>query len=106
MQIVTFPPALIEAYLADVRQLMIGGRVAEGTYYRDLATTYVRGKFSIPVASGGAALFALLAYYKHVQRRSTVVVQSNTMRALHTVPTLLGMTPLVVASTFADFLSM
>jgi perosamine synthetase len=106
MQIVTFPPALIDAHLADLRQLMETGRVAEGSYYRDLAPTYVPGKLSIPVASGGAALFSLLAYHKHVHHRKITIVQSNTMRALFTVPTLLGMTPLVAESSYEDFLAM
>jgi dTDP-4-amino-4,6-dideoxygalactose transaminase len=106
MQIVTYPPALIEAYLADTRRLLETGQVAEGTHYRELASTYVPGKLSIPVASGGAAIFALLAYQKYVRGRTRAIVQSNTMRALYTVPTLLDMKPLVVSSSYEDFLSM
>ena len=106
MQIVTYPHSLIEAYVADVRQLMEAGLVAEGVNYKETAHAYVPGKLSIPVASGGAAIFALLAYHKHVGRRTRVIVQSNTMRALYTVPKLLDMPPLVVDSTYADFMSM
>jgi perosamine synthetase len=106
MQIVSYPPSLIEAYLADARRLMEQGLVAEGANYRERASAYVPGKLSIPVASGGAAIFALLAYHKHVAGRSVAVIQSNTMRALHTVPKLLGMTPLVVDSSYQDFLGM
>ena len=106
MQIVTFPPSLIEAYLADARCLMEAGLIAEGTNYRETAQAYVPGKLSIPVASGGAAIFALLAYQKYVAGRKLAIVQSNTMRALYTVPTLLDMTPVVIESSYEDFLSM
>jgi dTDP-4-amino-4,6-dideoxygalactose transaminase len=85
---------------------MESGRVAEGCNYRDLAATYVPGKLSIPVASGGAALFSLLAYHKHVHGRKIAIVQSNTRRALFTVPTLIGMTPLVADSSYEDCMAM
>jgi perosamine synthetase len=106
MQIVTYPQSFIEAYLADARQLMEAGLVAEGSNYREAAPSYVPGKLSIPVASGGAAMFALLAYHKYVGRRTRAIVQSNTMRALFTVPMLLDMPPLVIDSSYEDFLSM
>ncbi|MEO7032417.1 MAG: DegT/DnrJ/EryC1/StrS family aminotransferase [Polyangiaceae bacterium] len=106
MQIVTFPQSLIEAYLADARRIMEAGLVAEGENYREAAQAYVPSKLSIPVASGGAAIFALLAYHKHVAGRKVAIVQSNTMRALYTVPSLLEMTPLVIDSTYDDFMSM
>jgi dTDP-4-amino-4,6-dideoxygalactose transaminase len=105
-QIVTFPPALIEAHLSEARQIMESGQVAEGKYFRELCGSYVPGKLSLPVASGGAAIFALLAYRKHEQGRSLAIIQSNTMRALYTVPTLLGMKTLVVDSSYEDFMSM
>lgn len=106
MQVVTFPPALIDAYVADVRRLMETGQVAESFYYRDAAKEYVPGKLSVPVSSGGAAFYVLLAYHKHVSGRHTVLVQSNTMRALFTVPSTLDMKPVVVDSTYDDFLAM
>ena len=106
MQIVTFPPALIEAHLTDVRALLEHGQVAEGRFFGELATTYVRDRLAIPVASGGAAIFAVLAHHQHVHGRKVAIIQSNTMRALYTVPTLLGMKTVVVPSSYEDFLSM
>jgi dTDP-4-amino-4,6-dideoxygalactose transaminase len=106
MRIVTFPPALIEAYVADVQRLMETGQVAEGAYFRELAAAYVPNKLSIPVASGGAGLFSLLAYHKHVGGRRLAIIQSNTMRALYTVPTLLDMKTLVLDSSYEDFMSL
>ncbi len=106
MQIVTFPRSLVDAYVADVRRLMETGNVAEAHYYRDAAREYVRGRSSIPVASGGAAIYALLAHRKYAEGRRVAIVQSNTMRALYTVPSLLDMTPLVVRSSYEDFLAM
>jgi dTDP-4-amino-4,6-dideoxygalactose transaminase len=106
MQIVSYPHSFIEAYLADARRLMEAGLVAEGSNYCEAAQAFVPGKLSIPVASGGAGIFALLAYHKYVGRRTRVIVQSNTMRALFTVPMLLEMPPLVVDSSYEDFLSM
>ncbi len=106
MQIVTFPPALIDAYLTDVRALLERGQVAEGKFFGELAPSYVPGRLSIPVASGGAAIFAVLAHHQHVHGRKLAIIQSNTMRALYTVPTLLGMQTLVVPSSYEDFLSM
>ncbi len=100
MQIVTFPPALVEGYVAEVRQMLETGRVAEGRYFHELGEPFVPNRFSLPVASGGAAMFALLAYYRHVEGRS------NTMRALYTVPTLLDMKTSIVRSTHEDFMSM
>lgn len=106
MQIVTFPPALVEGYLADVRRLMDSGQVAESWYYRDAAKEYVKGRSSIPVTSGGAAIYVLLAYHKYMGDRRVAIVQSNTMRALYTVPSLLDMKPLVVDSSYEDFMAM
>lgn len=106
MQIVTFPRAFIDAYLAEARQIMESGQVAEGKYFRELSSAYVPGRLSLPVSSGGGAIFALLAFQKHVQQRNLAIIQSNTMRALFTVPTLLGMKTLVVDSSNADFLAM
>jgi dTDP-4-amino-4,6-dideoxygalactose transaminase len=106
MQIVTFPPALVDGYLADLRRTLATGEVAESHYYRDATKEYVAGRLSIPVASGGAGIYALLAYQKYVHDRTVAIVQSNTMRALYTVPSLLDMKPLVVDSSYEDFLAM
>jgi len=106
MQIVTFPPALVEWYLAEARRLMETGQVAEARYFRDEAKTYVPGKLSLPVSSGGTAMYALLAYQKHVNGKKLAIVQSNTMRAVYTVPSLLDMKPVVVPSSYEDFLAM
>jgi dTDP-4-amino-4,6-dideoxygalactose transaminase len=106
MQIVTFPSPFIDAYLAEAREIMATGRVAEGKYFCELSNTYVPGKHSLPVSSGGAAILALLAYQMHARGRNLAIVQSNTMRALYTVPSLLGMNTLIVDSSYEDFLSM
>jgi dTDP-4-amino-4,6-dideoxygalactose transaminase len=106
MQIVTFPQPFIDAYLAEARQIMESGQVAEGKYFRELSDSYVPGKLSLPVTSGGGAIFSLLAHRKHVHGRNLVIVQSNTMRALYTVPMLLGMRTLVVDSSYDDFMAM
>lgn len=106
MQIVTFPDSFVDDYLADARQILSTGKVAEGKYFHELSDSYIRGKLSLPVASGGSALFALLAYQKHVRGRDLAIIQSNTMRALYTVPTLLGMKTVVMDSSYLDFLSM
>src|SRR5262249_30972271 len=82
------------------------GQVAEGRYFHDAANEYVPGRLSLPVASGGAAIFALLAYQRHAQGRSVAIVQSNTMRALYTIPTLAGLRPVVVGSSYDHFLAM
>ena len=83
MQIVTFPSSFIDAYLAEARQIMESGQVAEGKYFRELSNTYVPGKLSLPVTSGGAAMLALLAYQKHVRGRNLALIQSNTAPRLH-----------------------
>jgi dTDP-4-amino-4,6-dideoxygalactose transaminase len=106
MQIVTYPRSLVDAYLAEVRHLMESGQVAESRYYREAAKEYVKGRSSIPVASGGAAIYALLAHHKFVHDRRVAIIQANTMRALYTVPSLLEMKPLVVDSSYDDFLAM
>jgi dTDP-4-amino-4,6-dideoxygalactose transaminase len=106
MQIVTFPSSFIDAYLAEARQILESGQVAEGKYFRELSNTYVPGKLSLPVTSGGAAMLALLAYQKHVRGRNLALIQSNTMRAVYTVPALLGMEISVVDSSYDDYLSM
>lgn len=106
MQIVSFPETLVQAYVDDVRRLMETGQVAESHYYRDAAKEYVEGRFSVPVASGGAGIFAVLAHHKYARERRVAIVQSNTMRALFTVPSLLDMKPVVVDSSYDDFLAM
>jgi dTDP-4-amino-4,6-dideoxygalactose transaminase len=105
MQVVTYPTGFIDRYLAEARRLMETGQVAEGDYFKG-AASYVKGMLSIPVTSGGAAIFALLAYQKHARGKKIAFVQSNTMRALYTVPSLLGYDVRVVDSTWEDFMSM
>ncbi len=105
-QILTFPPKLIEDYVSDARRLMETGALAEGHYYKDAVKDYVKGRASLPVSSGGAAFYTLLAYHKYAHGRRTAIIQSNTMRALYTVPSLLEMKPLVVDSSYEDFLAM
>jgi dTDP-4-amino-4,6-dideoxygalactose transaminase len=106
VQIVSFPPAFIESYLSDVRALLEAGAVAEGRYFHEECEPFVRGRHALPVGSGGAGLFALLAYHRERNGRNVVFVQSNTMRALYTVPRLLNMTSIVVESSYEDFLGM
>jgi dTDP-4-amino-4,6-dideoxygalactose transaminase len=107
MQIVSYPPALIEAHVAELRALLERGEVAEGRYLRDEGPVrFVANRASIPVASGGAGLFALLAHHRHVGGKRRAIVQSNTMRALYTVPRLLELEVSVVPSSYADFMAM
>jgi dTDP-4-amino-4,6-dideoxygalactose transaminase len=106
MHVVTYPPALVDRYLAEARRLLEAGSVAEAGYFRGSAENYVPGLLSIPVSSGGAAIFALSAYQKHERRKTIALVQSNTMRALYTVPALLGLEVRVLPSTLDDFMSM
>ena len=105
MKIVTYPPGFVDSYLEQVRVLMENGQVAEGTYFKD-ASSYVPGRRSVTVSSGGAGIFALLAYQQRVNRRQTAIVQANTMRALYTVPSLLGMRVMVAESSYQDYLAM
>lgn len=107
MQVVTYPPAFVRAYLEEARQLLERGEVAEGRYLRDEGPRrFVPERASIPVASGGAAIFALLAHHRHAGGRRRAIVQSNTMRALYTVPRLLDLDVQVVPSSYEDFLAM
>jgi len=106
MQIVSLPTPLIDAYLAEARQLLETGKIAEGSYFREQGTPFVPGRHSVPVASGGAAIFGLLAFHRQASGRQVAIVQSNTMRALYTVPRLLGMDVQVVASSYEDFMAM
>lgn len=106
MQIVTYPPAFIDAYLTEARALLESGSVAEGRYFREECEPFVPDRHALPVCSGGAGLFALLAFHRHTRGKKVAIVQSNTMRALYTVPKLLDMTPVVVESSYDDFLAM
>jgi dTDP-4-amino-4,6-dideoxygalactose transaminase len=103
---VSFPPAFVESYLAEVRTLLESGATAEGRYFRGDCEPFVEGRLSLPVCSGGAALLALLAFYREKQGKNVVLVQSNTTRALYAVPRLLNMTPIVADSSYDDFLGM
>jgi dTDP-4-amino-4,6-dideoxygalactose transaminase len=106
MEIVSYPDNFIDLLVAEWRELLKTGSVAEGKYYNDVPHEYVPGKMSIPVASGGAAIFSLLAYQKFVLEKTHVIVQSNTMRALYTVPKLLGLEVVVCESSIDDQLAM
>jgi dTDP-4-amino-4,6-dideoxygalactose transaminase len=106
MQVVTYPTPLIESFLDEARELLRAGRVAEGSFFRESARPFVEGRHSVPVSSGGAGIFSLLAFHKHAKGKSVAIVQSNTMRALYTVPKLVGMEPRVVPSSYEDFMAM
>ncbi|MFA6028791.1 MAG: DegT/DnrJ/EryC1/StrS family aminotransferase [Elusimicrobiota bacterium] len=106
MNIVSFPDCLVASYLRKAEELFKTGKVAEGHFYQESSREFLPGKDSVPVCSGGAAIFCLLAYYKYACSKTHVIIQSNTMRALYTVPKLLGMEVLVADSATKDFLAM
>lgn len=106
MQIVSYPDTLIDRLADELKGMLGAGAVAEGHYVNGCAESYVDGKLSLPVNSGGAAILAWLAYQKHVCGRTHAFVQSNTMRALFTVPRLLGLEVVVVDSCYAAGMAM
>ncbi len=97
--IVSYPEHFADKLLDRYRQLITSGQLAEGRFYTEMSDAYVKGKHSIPVNSGGSALFTLLAYQKYVNHKTHVIIQSNTMRALYTIPTLLDMNVLICNSS-------
>lgn len=99
MKIVSYPEHFAQKLLDQYRHMLSDGQLAEGKFYNEMSRAYVKGKDSIPVTSGGSALFALLAYQKYVNNKSHVIIQSNTMRALYTIPRLLNMEVIVCDSS-------
>jgi perosamine synthetase len=97
--IVSYPEHFADKLLDKYRQLIASGQLAEGQFYNEMSEEYVKGKHSIPVNSGGSALFTLLAYQKYANHKTHVIIQSNTMRALYTIPTLLNMNVLISNSS-------
>jgi dTDP-4-amino-4,6-dideoxygalactose transaminase len=106
MQIVSYPPGFIKPLLKKFKMLLEDGAVAEGRYCKEEHGKFIPGKHSIPVSSGGAAIFSLLAYQKYACGKTHVVIQSNTMRALYSIPQLLNMKISVADSRYEDFLAM
>lgn len=106
MQIVSYPPGFIKPLLKIFETLLEDGAVAEGRYFKEEHGKFIPGKHSIPVSSGGAAIFSLLAYQKYARGKTHVVIQSNTMRALYLIPQLLNMKISVAESRYEDFLAM
>jgi dTDP-4-amino-4,6-dideoxygalactose transaminase len=107
MKIVSFPENFSQKLLSKYEELLNQGMVAEGPYYQEETGPFIKNKRSVPVGSGGSAIFALLAYQKHVLGKTHVIIQSNTMRALYTIPKLLGMEVIVCDSSIdPGFLSM
>jgi dTDP-4-amino-4,6-dideoxygalactose transaminase len=99
MNIISYPDGFVEKLLDQYRRMMSDGQVAEGRFYNEMSHAYVNGKNSIPVNSGGSALFALLAFQKYVNNKTHVIIQSNTMRALYTIPRLLDMEVIICGSS-------
>jgi perosamine synthetase len=99
MKILSYPEHFAEQLLDQYRHMMSDGQVAEGKFYNEMSHAYVKGKDSIPVNSGGSALFALLAFQKYVNNKTHVIIQSNTMRALYTIPRLLDMEVIICGSS-------
>lgn len=99
MRILSYPERLVDQLFDQYRHLMSEGQMAEGKFYNEMSHAYVTGKNSIPVNSGGSALFALLAFQKYVNNKTHVIIQSNTMRALYTIPRLLDMEVVICGSS-------
>jgi len=99
MNIISYPSGFAEKLLDQYKHMMSDGQVAEGKFYNEMHHAYVDGKESIPVNSGGSALFALLAFQKYVNNKTHVIIQSNTMRALYTIPRLLNMEVIICESS-------
>jgi perosamine synthetase len=107
MKIVSFPENFSQKLLSKYEELLNQGLVAEGPYYHEEIGSFIKNKRSVPVSSGGSAIFSLLAYHKHVLGKTHVIIQSNTMRALYTIPKLLGMEVIVCDSSLnPGFMSM
>ena len=106
MKVVFYPLEIVDIVTRKFREMLLKGTVAEGEYYGGNSGAYLRGKLAIPVTSGGAGIFSLLAYQKYVGRKTHVIIQSNTMRALYTIPKLLDMNILIADSSYEDFLAM
>lgn len=99
MKIVSYPDNFEKTLLTKYSEMLNKGLVAEGQYYNEKIGAFVLGKKSISVNSGGAAIFSLLAYQKFVLGKTHVIIQSNTMRALYTIPKLLGMKIIICDSS-------
>lgn len=99
MKIVAYPENITQKLSAIYAEMIGNGLVAEGVYYNETSIKYIDGKKSIPVNSGGSAIFALLAYQRHVNGKTHAIIQSNTMRALYTIPRLLDMEVIVCDSS-------
>ncbi len=106
MKIVSYPKEFVDTLLSKFKELIENGIVAEGRYYDEVPLEFIPGKLSIPVASGGAAILALLAYQKFVCDKTHVIIQANTMRAVYTIPKLLGMEIKVADCSHDGFLAM
>lgn len=106
MKIVSFPQSIIDKVLMGFKDLLESGQVAEGKYFKEHSRDYVKDMYSVPVTSGGTAIFSLLAYQKFEKNKTHAIIQSNTMRALYTVPKLLNYDVSVASSSYEDFLAM
>jgi dTDP-4-amino-4,6-dideoxygalactose transaminase len=99
MKIVSFPENFSGKLLKKFEELLNEGMVAEGPYYQESIGPFIKNKSSVPVSSCGSALYALLAYQKYVLGKTHVIIQSNTMRGVYTVPKLLDMEVIVCDSS-------
>jgi len=99
MKVVSYPEIFKNKLLKKYSEFLDKGLVAEGQYYNEEVSPYIENKKSVPVNSGGAAIFSLLAYYRYVLGKTHVIIQSNTMRALYTIPKLLGMEVIICDSS-------
>jgi len=106
MKIVSYPNKLREKLINKFNEMLKAGLVAEGEYY-SAEDHYISGKKSVPVASWGAAYITLLAYYKNVLGKNSVILQSNTMRGVYTASRFMDMEVMICdSSSNPGFLSM
>ena len=106
MKVVSYPEGFKEKILEKFGEIIDSNHLAEGRYY-NADDEYIHAKNSVPVTSGGAALYTLLSYQKYIMGRTHVILQSNTMRGLYTTARLLDMEVITCdSSAMPGFLAM
>tara|TARA_Y100000768_G_C23988475_1_gene690500 strand:+ start:549 stop:1592 length:1044 start_codon:yes stop_codon:yes gene_type:complete len=88
MGMIKIPTESVKFFENNFHDIINTGNLAEGNWNKKLSdffTTYTRSKFSIPFASNGSGLLAILMLLKKHRGYKKIFIQSNTMYGVKTI---------------------
>ena len=89
MSVIKIPTESKKFFKSNLNDIFKTGNLAEGFWNEKLSefvSKTTNTKNSVPLCSNGAGLMSLFNYYNHYKNKKYILIQSNTMYGMYTMP--------------------